>query len=66
MQPYQFFKIYANIPLKDREIKLSNRKTLNQIYQKVHKLEEKVRPIHIKEDHLIKVAVNHWIKKGVF
>jgi len=64
MQPYQFFKIYANIPLKDREIKLTNGLTLNQIYQKVHKLEEKIRPSHIKQDHLIKVAVNHWIKNN--
>ena len=53
----QFFAKYANAPLKDRELDTKNHSiTLNEIYLIVKEYEDKMRPMRLEQNELIKRA----------
>lgn len=66
MQTHEFFHQYANTPLADR-FKMINfvelgSMTLNDVYQRVKAIEDKIRPDVIERDNLIRHAdwfMNH-------
>ena len=64
MKTHEFFHKYANTPLKDRtkliKMSKSNPLTLNDIFIRVKKLEDKIRPDIIERDKLIKLAKKYF------
>lgn len=60
MQIEEFYKRYANTPLADRNKEIdagdSGKFTLNEIYERVHNIEEFLRPYKITQQGLIDIA----------
>lgn len=60
MKVEQFFARYANTPLIRRFTTINCFKhgllTLNDVYAQIHALEDKMRPMRIEQDKLIKIA----------
>lgn len=60
MQIHEFFAKYANTPLKLRFVPISFKEggdiTLNDVYDEMKELEEKMRPMRIRQTELLKLA----------
>jgi len=64
MKPHEFFQKFSNTPLDDRmklvDVNNLGLMTLSDIYQRVHELEDKMRPDVIERDKLISYADKFW------
>jgi len=63
MKLNEFYSKYANTSLKERSIKLEgSSKTLQQIYERLREIGDKIRPSRIEEEKLLKEAEWGFIK----
>lgn len=66
MQTHEFFKKYASTPLDKRfeviSLKGSGLMTLDEIYKRVHEIQDELRPKHIEQQKLIDIAEWFWSK----
>ena len=64
MKVEEFFAKYANTPLKDRFVAVNYQEfglmTLHDIYKKLTKIEDKIRPYVIEEDQILRQL--EWLK----
>lgn len=65
MKDYEFYRRYANTPLSDRTTLLSNDHTssllgmtLNDVYQEIHKIDDRIRPDIIRKEKLLSAVEN--------
>jgi hypothetical protein len=60
MQVHEFFAKYANTPIKLRFVPISFKDggdmTLNNVYDEMKQLEDKMRPMRIRQTELLKLA----------
>jgi len=60
MRVEQFFHKYANTPLIDREESIDGFQNLNDFYFKLSKLQDKMRPLRIERDRLLRLLDKHY------
>jgi len=66
MKNFEFFRLYANLPMAKRSIPLNFNElgtlTLNDVYRKLEFLDRTMRPFKIEENELLKAVESYLLK----